>query len=525
MTDLIEPVDQRFAMARRVQVAQDVTMPEIPLWNDRPCGEHQELDPLCRRCGIEFRRHQRVGITWLYLMGKALLADTVGSGKTIHGLGLLSLLASRGELERAVVICRPAALFQWRNEAARAAPGLRVSVADGSRAKRQRVYLENWNVMLIGHQMFLRDIEIWRRIEPDTVIIDDVDALRHRETQTAWAIKSIAVDAPRVVIMSGTPLQKRLHELHSVLETIGLRSVLGSEAVFRRRYVREELVTYWTGRGRKITTTKVVGYKNLEEFKALIGPYVLRREARDLDDVTLPTVMPSNHWLELSKAQRERYKDLQKGVLELKAKSKIKQVEAAAKLMYGARICTGLAALGEEDRVGEACKLDWLMELLVEGDLSEEKVVVFGAFKDTLRALQARLDGAGVGHVTIWADESSKALRQERIERFWTEPACRVLMGTQAIEQSLNLQVARHIVNLDMVMNPARMEQLAGRIRRDGSAHSHVFVHNVLTVDTQEERYLPVLESEQALLDYVWEEDSPLFESLSPLRLLTLIAP
>jgi SNF2 family DNA or RNA helicase len=67
------------------------------------------------------------------------------------------------------------------------------------------------------------------------------------------------------------------------------------------------------------------------------------------------------------------------------------------------------------------------------------------------------------------------------------------------------------------------MEQLAGRIRRDGSKYKSVYVHNLLTVGTQEERYLPALQREQALIDHVWDSKSELFESLSPLQLLTMI--
>jgi len=74
-----------------------------------------------------------------------------------------------------------------------------------------------------------------------------------------------------------------------------------------------------------------------------------------------------------------------------------------------------------------------------------------------------------------------------------------------------------------MIMNPSRMAQLAGRIRRDGSAHKHVFVHNLLTVNTQEERYLPLLEREQALADHIWDENNELFAQLNPMTLMQLI--
>ena len=115
-------------------------------------------------------------------------------------------------------------------------------------------------------------------------------------------------------------------------------------------------------------------------------------------------------------------------------------------------------------------------------------------------------------------------VRRAAQEQFWEDPECRVLIGTRAIEQSLNLQVSRHLINIDMILNPARMEQLAGRIRRDGSAYQHVFVHNLLTVGTQEERYLPLLEREAALSSHIWDENSELFQALDAQALLRLIS-
>jgi hypothetical protein len=50
-----------------------------------------------------------------------------------------------------------------------------------------------------------------------------------------------------------------------------------------------------------------------------------------------------------------------------------------------------------------------------------------------------------------------------------------------------------------------------------------VYIHNLRCIDTQEEGYQQLLEREQALIDHVWEEESELFEALSPLQLLQLI--
>jgi SNF2 family DNA or RNA helicase len=201
----------------------------------------------------------------------------------------------------------------------------------------------------------------------------------------------------------------------------------------------------------------------------------------------------------------------------------VKRATAIAKFLYGAQICTGLATLGEPDMPGTSVKLDWVEEKLVDGDLSDEKVVVFINFKNSVRAMQARLDRAGVGYVTIWGETKNNAERFAAQQQFWNDPSCRVLLGTTSIEQSLNLQIARHFINVDMIMNPSRMEQLAGRIRRDGSAYKSVYVHNLLTTGTQEERYLPALQREQALIDHIWDSKSELFDALTPLEMLTMV--
>jgi SNF2 family DNA or RNA helicase len=150
--------------------------------------------------------------------------------------------------------------------------------------------------------------------------------------------------------------------------------------------------------------------------------------------------------------------------------------------------------------------------------------VVFANLKVTVEAIQARLTRAGIGHVTVWGRDRNRANRAEALRQFWEVPECRVLVGTKAIEQSLNLQVSRHLVNVDTILNQARMEQLAGRIKRDGSRYRHVFVHNLLTRGTQEEQYMPMLEREAAVAGHVWDESSELFQALPPLQLLQMIS-
>ncbi len=96
-----------------------------------------------------------------------------------------------------------------------------------------------------------------------------------------------------------------------------------------------------------------------------------------------------------------------------------------------------------------------------------------------------------------------------------------MLIGTQTIEQSIDLQVARHMINIDTILNPARMTQLAGRLKRDGSAFAHVYIHTLVVAHSQEVGYQELLE--QALIDHIWDDRSELYEALPPVELLKLI--
>lgn len=525
----------RLQLADSVRIASDSRLPELQHFNSAPCKRHDSLQHGCTQCGVKLRRHQRVGVSWLYLRRKGLLADSVGTGKTCTTAGLLALMADRSELHShgvLVVVRNPTAAYQWIKELNRCLIGINIELATGSMSKAERTsrYLGEWDVLVMNQSILHNDIDnlvtLQGRSETQlrTLIIDDVDALRNFKNKIAVDIKRFAQLCERSYIMTGTPLQKRLEELHSVFEPIGGREVLRSREYFKTVFVREEYVEVRDRNGKKHQTKQVVGYRNLDRFKELITPMTLRRTANDIVDVDLPTIQAHDVWIEMTKAQKDRYSDLQEGILEIirSGNSQVSEVVAAAKWQYGEQVCVGTATLDGEYREGENSKIDALVEILTEGDLVGEKVVVFSKFKNTIRAAQGLLEARGVGTEVLWGENKGQE-RQTAIQRFWEDPGCLVLLGTSAMEQSLNLQVSRHLINLNQIMNPARMEQLAGRIRRDGSPHPIVYVHNWLAVDSQEERYMEALEREQALIDHVWDENSELFRSLSPLERLQLI--
>jgi SNF2 family DNA or RNA helicase len=424
------------------------------------------------------------------------------------------------------------------------------------------------------------DVERLRQFPVGIVAYDDVDAMRNGATRTAWAVKRLAQGAERVYGLHATPLQKRLPELYCHLEPVGGREALGSMAQFKREYVAQSQVILWiavaratpaernawarkkefasyaallaraeadrqrgveleesparrlaaavqSGRARLqrgIWKDSGVRESALPEFRRRVAPLILRRTVADLDDVTLPAVQENQVWLDLLPEQRRRYDQLAQGILTRlrDTGTEVTRVEAAAAYTRARQVCSGLAAL--DDGRDVSAKLDWAVDRIT-GDLSGDKVIAFVYFRPNVAALSRRLEEAGVGHVLLWSEETDSAERARRIARFTNDPDCRVVVGTTTMERSLNLQAASHLIAVDTIANPARMEQVLGRARRMGSGHGMVVFHQLLARGTYEEDLLALLQGEQATANAVWGEQGALFSpDLTPRQVLQAIA-
>jgi hypothetical protein len=427
-----------------------------------------------------------------------------------------------------------------------------------TKPQRLTLYASDWEVLVIGYHLMTKDIEALEMIAPRQVISDDVDPILQVKNLTHKAMVRLVRNADRVIVANATNLQTRLTQLYAASTMIGAKEVWGSISAFERRYIKKEPVIIQTrsgtqcsncvegiapngtdckpcngtGRTNRQRSTqrvyKAVGYRNINDFKSRFSPMMIRHRYEDLHDLRIPEIVPENVTLELYPAQKAKYELLAEGVLQLQKKDmppQQKQVSAIAAWTHGAQICAGLPALGEEDGPGASVKLDWVMNKLTD-DWEDQKVVVYARNRGTISALQARLDAVGVGHSAIWGMLTGSEARNAEVTRFWEDPACRVMILSAAGERSLNLQNASVLVSVDLNLNPARVMQILGRIRRVGSAHERVFAINLLAADTQESRYMIALASRQALFDAIHDEDAgDIFTRLDSETLLRLISP
>lgn len=138
---------------------------------------------------------------------------------------------------------------------------------------------------------------------------------------------------------------------------------------------------------------------------------------------------------------------------------------------------------------------------VLRGDLdqargSDQAVIVFTAFTDTLDYLVERLRPAYRSHLAtytgdggcIWSEESGwqKVAKGELVEALRSGRVS-VILATDAASEGLNLQVASYLINYDLPWNPMRVEQRIGRIDRIGQAYPAVTIRNYVIPGTVEE--------------------------------------
>ena len=463
---------------------------------------------------LAMKPFQKKGMAWLYFAQKGILADQVGLGKTIQALGLIQLLKARGEPFRTLVVGTKAAQFQWLSETQRFTD-LHAGIAYGTKSERVSQYAAWWEILVVTYPLLLRDLEYIRNQDIDCVVLDEASTFRHHNIKTAHAVKQLTRGRKRVILLDATPIQTSLLDMHSILETLRM-SVFGPLPAFERRYVRREPVRFRRGNS-FVQTTKIVGYRNVREFKQRISPFILRRRAVDVS-AEMPDVAVENVWLDLPPIQRRHYHQSRRGIIDLFNTGE--RMQARASFHHLQMACDTTMAF-DPTSTSTSVKLDWLIDRLSH-DLRHEKVVVFIKYKVTIRDAMDRMRKAGIHALQYTGDESQED-RAFAVKAFWDEPTMQVLIGTSALERSLNLQKSAYLVAVNQLWNPQRMDQLFGRIRRLGSEHSKVVMINLLIRETIEERLHRLLSERAAIADYVFDETSELFEKLSDEQLMSLI--
>jgi superfamily II DNA or RNA helicase len=441
----------------------------------------------------ELRAYQREGLGFLRFLDEfgfgGCLADDMGLGKTVQVLALLVQRRAEAPGEPPALVVAPRSLiFNWQSEAARFAPHLSLCDHTGLERARQGSGFEGYDVVLTTYGTLRRDAALLREVAFDYVILDEAQAIKNANSETAKAARLLR--GRRRLALSGTPIENHLGELFSLLEFLnpGMLGRLGAPAARAGSDLDDD---------------------ERRQLARSLRPFILRRTkdqvARDLPAKTEQTLVCA-----LDPAQRRLYdevRDHYRATLlkddgrEALTGSKLHVLEALLRLRQAA--CH--PGLLDPARAGDpSAKLDALLARLAEVVDEGHKALVFSQFTRFLALVRQRLAGLELAYEYL---DGATRDRAARVARFQNDPECRVfLVSLKAGGLGLNLTAAEYVFLLDPWWNPAVEAQAIDRSHRIGQARP-VFAYRLIAQDTVEEKILELQTRKRHLAEAVIAAD------------------
>lgn len=131
--------------------------------------------------------------------------------------------------------------------------------------------------------------------------------------------------------------------------------------------------------------------------------------------------------------------------------------------------------------------------------------ILFSQYYDTVRwagdelAKLAEFAGmdiglyAGSNRSGFWRDRRFQRCKRETLKERVRAGDLKLILGTDAASEGLNLQRLGTLINIDLPWNPTRLEQRKGRIQRIGQVRSEIWIANLRYRDSVEDRVHQVL--------------------------------
>ena len=454
------------------------------------------------------RPYQHEGLSWLRFLTKlglgACLADDMGLGKTIQVLALL--LGERLDgTERpgapSILVVPASLLGNWRDEAARFAPSLKLRFLHPAETDRQTLadieaapeaHLADTDLIVTTYAMLVRQTWLaevsWR-----LVILDEAQAIKNPGTRQSRAVRKLPAAAR--IALTGTPVENRLGDLWALFDFLN-PGLLGSRKVFqsfvKSLQAREE--------------------NPFAPLRRLVGPYILRRLKTDREIISdLPEKTETARYCYLTPAQVKLYGQV--------VRTMKREMESAVDIARRGLVLRSLLRLKQvcnhpsqlsgdgEYRPADSGKFLRLAEICEELAERQEKVLVFTQFREIIDPLAEHL--AAIFGKSGLVLHGATGVRQRRglVARFQSDDGPPFfILSLKAGGTGLNLTAASHVIHFDRWWNPAVENQATDRAFRIGQRRN-VLVHKFMTTGTVEERIDEMIAQKQKLADDILAGD------------------
>ena len=456
------------------------------------------------------RSYQKEGVNWLCFLEKrgfcGILADEMGLGKTIQTLAWIQLARVHQTEQQfpALIICPTSLVENWREEAARFTPNLKVLLLHGTARHHKWQTIEKVDIVITSYALMRRDIEKHLEYTYSIAILDEAQHIKNRSTQNSVAAKKIK--AEHRLVLTGTPIENGVTDLWSIMDFL-MPGYLGNHKDFREFY---ELPILNGGADGDYVQAKL---------RRKLHPFLLRRlkkyVAKDLPP-KIERVAPCKLTQDQHKVYTQLLEDSKHKISNMVEKDGFNKcrMEILKTLLRLRQTCChiDLLKLDGVDSKHPSAKMELFFELLNEALDSKHRVLVFSQFTSMLAILKKEMDARDLKY--CYLDGSTKD-RQSVVKKFNKDHTIPVfLMSLKAGGTGLNLTGADMVIHFDPWWNPAVEAQATDRAHRIGQKRT-VYSVKLVTKGTVEEKVVEMQRRKQGIIDATLTTDEQVMQKLS----------
>lgn len=371
--------------------------------------------------------HQEVGVSWMYGLylkniPGCILGDKMGLGKTIQTIAALALI------NKSVTIICPASLIgNWANEIKAFYPKL---------INKTKIYSYEGSVN--------------KTIDSDVIVYDEAQKMKNEAT--ALATKARFTKAQFKILLTGTPLENSIADVHSLIRIIMLES---------DKSLRYILSTF---RNNSISLTRSIidGIYLAREMDSsiLTAKLIIKNESIQMND----------YELKVEKNIREIYKNkIQDNINSNVAFYN----DAIVGFLRLRQLTSNHRSLPKDlipanvDYNDQISKLNYCKDLVSKIRSNKEKVIIFTQFTHTIELLKEELGGES--KCLLIDGTVNKHSRTMIVNEFQNNRQYDViLISLKAGATGLTLTAANHVIMYDLWWNPAIEAQAFARAYRIG---------------------------------------------------------
>lgn len=442
-----------------------------------------------------------------FLLGRegALLGDEMGLGKTVQ---VLLAVNADPTIRKVLVICPASVKLNWEREAKRWLVRPFETLVLSGTTPSPIPHPQGGLFVVINYDIVAAWEEELRRHVWDLMVLDEAHYVKDPKAKRTRAILGPKarnpIPARKRVALTGTPIVNRPVELWPILAWLDYRA-WGNFWGYVKRYCNAHYNGYgWDFRGAS----------NLEELRARLRPYMLRREKAEVlkdlpEKIREIIVLPRNglsslveeEWAVWNKYQGRLASLREEAERARRAKDKdelariLAEIRAVSQVAFSA-MSTIRARLAE----AKAPKVAAFVKDLLE---EKQKVVVFAHHRAVLEYLQKDL--GEYRPVLVWGGMSAQA-RQAAVDAFQNGDA-RVFLGSiTAAAEGITLTASDTLVFAELDWRPGKMLQAEDRVHRIGQDRG-VLIYYLVIEDSLEARMANVIASKMEVIRKAVEDN------------------